>query len=86
MDRLDAASLRRFALKVKFDYLHPDQRWSLFLAHLPTKLPNKEDHYRHALNQLNTLTPGDFAAVRRQSALFGKTLTADDLLTSRRSG
>lgn len=80
MDRLDAASLRRFALKVKFDYLHPDQRWSLFLAHLSTKPPNKEDYYRHGLNQLNTLTPGDFATVRRQSALFGKKLTADDWL------
>lgn len=80
MERLDTASLRRFALKIRFDYLHPDQRWSLFVAHLSTKLAHQEEHYRHALNQLTTLTPGDFATVRRQTALFGQTLTPDTLL------
>ena len=80
MQRLDEASLRRFALKIRFDYLKPEQRWRLFYAHAK-KLPrSKETKYRAALNQLNNLTPGDFATVRRQAALLGVTLTAEDLL------
>ena len=34
MDRLDAASLRRFAFKVKFDFLTADQRWAMFRQEL----------------------------------------------------
>lgn len=31
-------------------------------------------------NQMNNLTPGDFATVRRQSTLLGETLTTDEFL------
>ena len=31
MQRLDEATFRRFALKIKFDFLKPEQRWQLFL-------------------------------------------------------
>lgn len=80
MQRLDEASLRRFALKIKFDYLKPEQRWRLFVAQTK-KLPRShEAEYRAALNQLNNLTPGDFATVRRQVALLSITLTAEELL------
>ena len=34
MDGLDAASLRRFDLKVRFDYLRPDQAWALLDRYL----------------------------------------------------
>ena len=78
MQRLDAASLRRFALKIKFDYLKPEQRWQLFRAQFKRLSTRRESDYRAALNQLNTLTPGDFATVRRQAALFNVTLTAEE--------
>ncbi len=80
MQRLDAASLRRFALKIKFDYLKPEQRWQLFRAQFKRLSSRHEAEHRAALNQLNTLTPGDFATVRRQAALFNITLTADEWL------
>lgn len=80
MQRLDEASLRRFALKIKFDYLKPEQRWRLFHAQAKKLLRSQEAKYRAALNQLNNLTPGDFATVRRQAALLSVTLTADELL------
>ncbi|MFH1494749.1 MAG: ATP-binding protein [Pseudomonadota bacterium] len=80
MQRLDTASLRRFALKIKFDYLKPEQRWRLFLDQAK-KLPrSREAEYRAELKQLNNLTPGDFATVRRQAALLSVTLTAEELL------
>ncbi len=85
MERLDSASLRRFALKIKFDYLKPEQRWRLFLAQVKIYSPTHETEYRAALNQLNNLTPGDFATVRRQAALLSVTLTADELLTRLRN-
>ena len=80
MQRLDAASLRRFALKIKFDYLKPEQRWHLFQAQTKKFSPRHEAEYRAVLNQLNNLTPGDFATVRRQAALLNVMLTADELL------
>ena len=80
MQRLDAASLRRFALKIKFNYLKPEQRWQLFRAQFKRLSSRHEADARAALNQLNTLTPGDFATVRRQAALFNVTLTADEWL------
>ena len=80
MQRLDAASLRRFALKIKFDYLKPEQRWQLFLAQAKKFSRTQEAKYRAPLNQLNNLTPGDFATVRRQAALLNVTLTADELV------
>ena len=80
MQRLDSASLRRFALKIKFDYLKPEQRWQLFLAQAKKFSRTHEAEYRAVLNQLNNLTPGDFATVRRQVKLLNVTLTADELL------
>jgi len=80
MQRLDQASLRRFALKIKFDYLKPEQRWRLFLDQAKKFPSTQEPEYRATLNQLNNLTPGDFATVRRQGKLIGITLTADELI------
>lgn len=80
MQRLDTASLRRFALKIKFDYLKPEQRWQLFLAQAKKFSRSHEAEYRAALNQLNNLTPGDFATVRRQVRLLNVVLTANELL------
>ncbi len=81
MHRLDSASLRRFALKIKFDYLRPEQRWRLFLDQAKKFHPTHEARYRTALNTLSNLTPGDFATIRRQAALLNVALTADELLS-----
>ena len=67
MEGLDPASLRRFDLKVKFDFLQPAQAIELLRRicaenALPTPTPVEEGR----LSRLQTLTPGDFAAVRRQ--------------------
>ena len=80
MQRLDSASLRRFALKIKFDYLRPEQRWRLFLDQAKKFHRIHEAHYRAALNTLTNLTPGDFATIRRQAVLLNVALTAEELL------
>ena len=80
MTRLDEASLRRFALKIRFDYLKPEQRWQLFQEHIGRRVPNDSAHCRSKLNQMNNLAPGDFACVRRQAALLNEKLTPEKWL------
>jgi transitional endoplasmic reticulum ATPase len=67
MEGLDPAALRRFDLKLKFDFLQPDQAIELlrrYCADNALPAPTKADEGR--LSRLHALTPGDFAAVRRQ--------------------
>lgn len=67
MDGLDQAAVRRFDLKVKFDYLKADQAWQLLLRQCSALgLAAPETAQRHQLDRLCKLTPGDFAAVARQ--------------------
>ena len=64
---LDPAALRRFDLKLKFDYLTPQQRLD-FAKQQAEKLNLgawDEPHSKRIL-ELNLLTPGDFAAVARR--------------------
>jgi AAA+ superfamily predicted ATPase len=67
MDGLDAASLRRFDLKARFGYLSREQVRRLLEAHMeaasvaPPSLP-----VYGRLDLMDSLTPGDFAAVARQ--------------------
>jgi len=69
MDRLDAAALRRFDLKVRFDYLRAEQAWVMFqdaaigMGFEPTPA------LKGRLSQLGILTPGDFATVVRQARM-----------------
>lgn len=66
MDALDQASLRRFDLKIKFDYLSSVQAWALFnryCGELRLKKPHRS--LRSNINRLSLLTPGDFATVAR---------------------
>ena len=67
MADLDQAALRRFDLKVKFDFLQRAQGRDLFRKHcarlaLPPPTPAQEARLGH----LHQLTPGDFGAVVRQ--------------------
>ncbi|MDP2903119.1 MAG: ATP-binding protein [Methylovulum sp.] len=78
MDKLDAASLRRFDFKVKFNYLNPEQRWALFLQEsqrLGASLPENAEALtalKQQIHCLTKLTPGDFAVASRQIAILGK--------------
>ncbi|MCY0854029.1 AAA family ATPase [Cupriavidus sp. D39] len=64
MDGLDQAALRRFDLKVKFEYLTPRQAWDLFCRHCDVLAPPApSENLKSRLGRLQKLTPGDFAAV-----------------------
>lgn len=68
MEGLDQAALRRFDLKVRFDFLKPEQACELLRRYcigLAIAAPSPELLVR--LMRLQKLTPGDFAAVVRQN-------------------
>lgn len=68
MQNLDQAALRRFDLKVRFEFLRADQTGELLKRHcyqLGLSAPDSDELVR--LRRLSKLTPGDFAAVIRQS-------------------
>ena len=79
MTGLDPASLRRFDLKVEFNYLLPHQAWQLFCRHCEKLGLPVEESLQRRFAQLTNLTPGDFAAVARQNS-FSPLETAADLL------
>lgn len=67
MEVPDPAALRRFDLKLKFDYLNAEQRKN-FAQHQAEKsgLNELNEGDLHFIERLNLLTPGDFAAVARR--------------------
>jgi len=69
MDSLDGAALRRFDLKIHFDYLKADQSWAMFQDTARRLGLEAEPGARAALIDLSLLTPGDFANVIRQARL-----------------
>lgn len=70
MHGLDQAALRRFDLKVKFDFLAPEQSAELLRRHCDKLgLPGLDDAARQAVRRLRQLTPGDFATAMRQHRL-----------------
>jgi SpoVK/Ycf46/Vps4 family AAA+-type ATPase len=82
MDSLDTASLRRFDLKVKFDFLQPLQAWDLFRSIFKeqgVKL-SRHKHWQGKLKKYSLLTPGDFATVVRKSRISGRELSPESLL------
>ena len=81
LDRIDEAALRRFTFKIRFNPLRPEQRLRMFVAEaLEGDETRLTEHHRQMLGKLDLLTPGDFAAVKRQIALFDEPLVADDFL------
>lgn len=62
-DRLDPASLRRFLVKLRLDWLTPVQARLAFRRFFGAKPPP-------GLDALRTLTPADFALVRRRAVLL----------------
>ena len=68
MDSLDKASLRRFDLKLEFDFLKPEQSWKMFNEFSKElSLSRITKKYKKDIQSLQALTPGDFAAVVRQN-------------------
>jgi transitional endoplasmic reticulum ATPase len=83
-EHLDAAVMRRFAFKVKFDYLDPDQCMRLFDDTLVSlggvTLEDKaRPSIQGSLARLGNLTPGDFAAVADQFRVLGQSPSPDKL-------
>lgn len=78
MSKLDQASLRRFAFKVRFDPLKPEQRVALFKQELVRLGGSEADAlaWEEQVWQLNQLTPGDFAVATRQFELWDEPATA----------
>ncbi|MEC4747535.1 AAA family ATPase [Methylomicrobium sp. Wu6] len=87
MERLDAASLRRFDFKVKFDYLHAEQRWELFeqeSRRLGAEMPCDSEalhRLKQQIQRLTQLTPGDFAVLNRRATLLGTPLALNDMIS-----
>jgi len=72
MDGLDQAALRRFDLKVKFGYLAREQAAAMLRRYCGSMGIDEPDHRElERLARLANLTPGDFAAVVRQSRFNG---------------
>lgn len=78
---LDAAALRRFTFKMELRALRADQRWDMFVqetslkGNLSAYSKAQKDSWRGTLSQLNHLSAGDFATVKRQCVLLGESLS-----------
>jgi len=77
---LDDAALRRFAFKIRFKPLTLEQRLRMFEREALPAAQAAGDEQRERLAALDSLTPGDFAAVRQQIAILGEALAPDDFL------
>ena len=72
MEGLDPATLRRFDMKLRFDYLKPSQARSLFACQCKDlDLPEPSANEFAAIERMSLLTPGDFAVLRRQARMSG---------------
>jgi len=77
MDDLDQASLRRFAIKVEFDYLKPEQAINMLDQESVGEL-SPED--ARAIAMLTNLAPGDFAAVKKRLDILGLQAAPDVMI------
>jgi SpoVK/Ycf46/Vps4 family AAA+-type ATPase len=76
-DDLDEAALRRFAFKIRFKALKPEQRLAMFEREAGAA---PDDGQRARLVAMDCLTHGDFAAVRQQVEILGEAFTPDEFL------
>jgi SpoVK/Ycf46/Vps4 family AAA+-type ATPase len=78
---LDAAALRRFTFKIRFQALKTEQRERMFVAEaLGGDAARLGPEQRQRLAALDQLAPGDFAAVKRQEEVLGAAFDPDELL------
>lgn len=81
LDAMDDACLRRFDLKVKFDYLDAKKAQVLFKRYCEKICPKSSigENILEAVGNLRSLTPGDFATLMHQSR-FNPFKTPEELL------
>ena len=73
--------MRRFTFKIQFKPLTREQREKMFVTEaLEGNGANLTGGFCERLNKLQILTPGDFAAVKRQITLLDETVTAEEFL------
>lgn len=64
---LDQSALRRFDLKIQFDYLRSDQAWSLLKRYCENReLGQLSETHKTRLKSVRAMTPGDFATIARR--------------------
>ena len=82
LDELDKAVLRRFALRIGFDYLEASKLEAMFEAVLRPLLPPglAPPDLAARLERCGRLAPGDFAVVARRARLLGLPITGEWLL------
>jgi SpoVK/Ycf46/Vps4 family AAA+-type ATPase len=81
MGDLDEASIRRFDLKIKLNYMKQNQVWNLFrqvIAEQGNRL-TQQTKWKSQLSNFHNLTPGDFVTVIRQNRLFSEQLGVHQL-------
>ena len=81
LDTMDEACLRRFDLKVKFDYLDSEKAKALFNRYCGKLFKNEpiDSNLLKAVGALRSLAPGDFATVFNQSR-FNPVKTPEEFL------
>lgn len=79
VDSLDAASLRRFDFKIRFDFLDSAQRRALMQRVLADQVLGEEVLRR--IDRMEQLTPGDVANVLRQVRVLGQMPEAAEVLS-----
>jgi SpoVK/Ycf46/Vps4 family AAA+-type ATPase len=78
---LDAAALRRFTFKISYKAMTPQQRTRMFVQEALQGDESLLDAYSLSrLNRLDSLVPGDFAVVKRQSRMLGEVVDQEDFL------
>jgi SpoVK/Ycf46/Vps4 family AAA+-type ATPase len=81
-DDVDEAALRRFTFKIRFNALDAAQRVRMFVAEaLDGDAARMTSEQRERLASLDRLTPGDFAAVKRQVDVLGAPFAPDEFLS-----
>ena len=81
LDRIDQAALRRFTFKIRFKPLTAEQREKMFVTEaLGGNAELLTDEVRRRLAKLEQLTPGDFAAVKRQTDILAAEFTVEEFL------
>jgi hypothetical protein len=78
-EAIDPAAMRRFTLKVKFDFLAPRQAEAAYGHFFARPAPA-------SLHELTCLTPSDFAAVTKRCRLLGREAPGDDRLLDMLAG
>ncbi len=80
METLDAASIRRFDLKIHFDYLKSEQALKLLETMVSSFKEENQEALLARLEMFDNLALGDFALIARRGLVMGKEWTAPEWL------